>query len=106
MALENYECSPKTSTFDPVLGMLVNISEAERITGIGKSTLRSWRTTENRHRAKFACYLAPANKAWYRLADLELYAKTQGIELGNSPVFTKIEAKAPDAVDAPLEGEI
>jgi hypothetical protein len=84
---------------DPQLGELVDISEAERLTGVNKSTLRSWRMTENLHRAKFPCYLGTANKAWYRLVDLEQYAKTQGVhDLSTS--LTKVDA--PNGIDTPL----
>lgn len=89
------------SIHDAELGEMVDIGEAERLTGISKATLRNWRLPEGKGRAKFDCYEGSSNKVWYRLADLELYAKSRGVELGKS-TFKRNQAEAPDAIRAPL----
>jgi hypothetical protein len=87
------------SIHDVELGEMVGIAEAERLTGVSKATLRSWRTPEGKMRAKFRHYEGSSQQMWYRLADLELYAKSRGVELGRS---TFKQGDAPNAIDAPL----
>lgn len=87
--------------FDPEYGEMVDIREVSRLTGLSVHQLRSWRKPEFAHLAKFETYRSPLNSAvWYRLADVELFLKEQGIVVGASGL--RRDADLPSAFRAPL----
>jgi len=90
---------------DPQLGTLIKIDEVSALTGITKSTLRSWRRDTYRHLAKFDEYTHPSSNAvWYRLADVETWLAEQGLTAKAPSLFARSEA--PNAVRAPINEDI
>lgn len=88
---------------DIALGTLIDIDELHNLTQIPKPTIRTWRRPEYAHLAKFDAYDHPSTKkVWYRLADVEGWLVSQGLDpKGNRSMFSKREA--PNAVfRAPL----
>ena len=87
--------------FDPEYGEMIDIREVSRLTGLSVHQLRSWRKPEFAHLAKFETYRSPLNNAvWYRLLDVELFLKEQGIVVGASGL--KRDADLPSAFRAPI----
>lgn len=87
--------------FDPEFGEMVDIREVSRLTGLSVHQLRSWRKPEFAHLARFETYRSPLNSAvWYRLADVELFLREQGIVVGASGL--RRDADLPSAFRAPL----
>jgi len=87
---------------DSKLGTLIKIDEVTALTGISKSSLRSWRRDAYRHLAKFDEYTHPSSNAvWYRLADIEAWLLEHGKEVTGSSMF--IRSEAPNAVRAPVD---
>lgn len=87
--------------FDVEFGEMVDIREVSRLTGLSVHQLRSWRKPEFAHLARFETYRSPLNSAvWYRLADVELFLKEQGIVVGSSGL--RRDADLPAAFRAPL----
>lgn len=87
--------------FDPEFGEMIDIREVSRLTGLSVHQLRSWRKPEFAHLAKFETYRSPLNSAvWYRLADVELFLKEQGVVVGSSGL--RRDADLPNAFRAGL----
>jgi hypothetical protein len=87
--------------FDVEFGEMVDIREVSRLTGLSVHQLRSWRKPEFVHLARFETYRSPLNSAvWYRLADVELFLKEQGIVVGSSGLRRDVDL--PAAFRAPL----
>ena len=87
--------------FDPEYGEMIDIREVSRLTGLSVHQLRSWRKPEFAHLARFETYRSPLNSAvWYRLADVELFLKEQGIVVGSSGL--RRDADLPNAFRAGL----
>lgn len=85
--------------FDPEFGEMIDIREVSRLTGLSVHQLRSWRKPDFAHLARFETYRSPLNAAvWYRLADVELFLKEQGIVVGASGL--RKDAELPNAFRA------
>lgn len=87
--------------FDPEFGEMIDIRDVSRLTGLSVHQLRSWRKPEFAHLARFETYRSPLNNAvWYRLLDVELFLKAQGIVVGASGLRRDVDL--PSAFRAPI----
>jgi len=88
---------------DPELGELIDIDGLSQLTGIPKSTIRSWRREQFSHLAKIIGYKANTSSiVWYRLDDVKAYLRAEGIDPDTANTALSAAYEAPNAIKAPL----